>query len=107
MRRAAGLPAMRKRFAARDPDRASVLLHALRPAESPRHKRAERQRAQVLWRVQGLARSGLRLLLDQEASAFGAENEERCQEFSNGAALDDQPLMSTISLPSHDGMNDG
>ena len=98
---------MRRRFAAGDPDRAGVLLHALRQAESPCYQRAQRQRAQIPRRVQGLARSGLRLLFDEKAGASGEANDERRQEFSNGAALDDQPLMSTISLPSHGGMNDG
>ena len=52
------------RIAARDPDRAGVLLHAVGQAESHRHQRAQRPRAEDAWRIQGLARPRLRLLFE-------------------------------------------
>ena len=51
-----------------------------------------RQRAQDGRRIQGLARAGLRLLLDQ-AFAAGEEDQKRRQELSDRAAVDDQPLI--------------
>ena len=49
MRRAAGLSAMRDVGAARDPDRAEFLLHALGQAQGDRRQRAQRPRAQDAW----------------------------------------------------------
>src|SRR5438045_791751 len=94
MRRPAGLPAMRNGIAARDPDGAGVLLHALRQAQSARHQRAQFQRAEDARRIQGLARSRLRLLLEQEAGSASEADAQRRQELSDRAAMDDQPLTA-------------
>src|SRR5258707_13169868 len=92
MRRSAGLPAVRDRIAARHPDRAGVLLYALRQAQGRRHQRTQLERAEDAGRVQGFARSGLRLLLYQETVAAAEADPQRRQELSDRAALDDQPL---------------
>jgi len=83
---------MRKPFTARYSDGAEFLLHAIGQAQSARHQRAQRQRAQNTRRVQGLAWSGLRLLFDQTVAAR-QEDEKRCQKLSDRTSLDDQPLM--------------
>ena len=62
-------------------------------AQGPCHQRAQRQRAQDRRRIQGLARPGLRLLLDARTVAAGEENKKRRQELSDRAAVDDQPLI--------------
>jgi hypothetical protein len=92
MRRTARLSEMRKRLATRDLKGAEFLLHAGGTAEGARHQRAQRERTQDAWRVQGLTRSRLRLLFDQTVAAC-QENQKRRQELSDCAAMDDQPLM--------------
>lgn len=83
---------MRKRIAAGDSDSAEFLLHACRQAQGARDQRAQRQCAQDGWRIQGVARPGLRLLFDQTLAACQADKKRR-QELSDRAAVDDQPLM--------------
>ena len=74
-------PQCESRIAARDPHRAGVLLHAVRQAESARHQRTQRQRAEDAWRIQGLARSGLRLLFEQETGAAGDQTKSGAKGF--------------------------
>src|SRR5258708_39569613 len=97
MRRAAGLSAMHRRVAARDPDGAEFPLHAASRAQGPRHQRTLSQRAEDRRRIQGLAWARLRLLLDQ-AVAPCEEDQKRCKEFSDRAAVDDQPLTAISSV---------
>jgi hypothetical protein len=91
MRPAAGLSELRSLVATRDPDRTAFRLHAGRQAEGACGQRAQRACAKDACRIQGLARTGLLLLLDQTRAA-GEEDEEWREELSDGAAVDDQPL---------------
>src|ERR1700730_18899765 len=92
MRRAAKLSAMREHIAARHSDGTEFLLHAVGQAQGPCHQRAKRQRAQDRRRIQGLARAGLRLLLDQAFAPRQAKR-EWCEKRPDRTSLDDQPLM--------------
>ena len=68
-------------IAARDPDRAEFLLHAVRQAQGARHQRAQRQRAEDARSIQGLARSGLRLLLGQKPSRLVTKTRSGAKSF--------------------------
>jgi hypothetical protein len=83
---------MRGRSAACDFDGTEFLLHAVGQAKGPHHQRAQRQRAEQRRRIQGVACTRLRLLFDQ-AFAPGQADQKRRQEFSDRAAVDDQPLI--------------
>src|ERR1700757_4231318 len=96
MRRSAKLPALRGDRAARDPDRAEFLLHAVGQAQGDRHQRAQRACAEDARSVQGLARARLRLLLRQEAGAADDQDQERRKGLSHRTALDDQPLAVAL-----------
>src|SRR3954469_17895976 len=101
MRRSAGLPALRDGIAARDPDRAGILLHAVGQAQSHRHQRAQRPRAEDISRIQGRAWSWLRLLLDRKEEAGPADDQDqkRRQGLSDRTSMDDQPLKRDPSNP--------
>ena len=86
---------MRKSSAARDPDGAEFLLHAVRQAQGTRYQRAQRQRPKDRRRIQGVAWTGLRLLLDQAFTPCQAVQERR-EKLSDRASVDDQPLMPDL-----------
>ena len=64
-------------------------------AESARHQRAQRQRAQDAGRIQGLARARLRLLLGQTFAPC-QQDQERREKFPDRAPLDDQSLTGDL-----------
>jgi hypothetical protein len=85
------------RIAAGDSDGAELFVHAVGQTQGPRRQRALSQRAQDRRRIQGVARPGLWLLLDQ-AFADRQASPEWCEEFSDRASLDDQPLMQEMAV---------
>ena len=86
-------PQCESRIAARDPDRAGVLLHAVGQAQSHATNERSAHAPKTLGRIQGLARPRLRLLFDgKKAGAAGDQDQERRQGLSDRASLDDQPL---------------